>query len=331
MTSLAWNRIRSHRRILADRWVHLVAETPRLSAFWRDAHRLDRHALAGLDALLAALPTGESEPFRTFAGLLSQEALALQVPVDEVIRALLAFKPVVVEVLAGVPPSGGPSLEETIGGLDRLISAGIVEAIGRYERQHHRRAAVLQGQIEELRGRLRREGPVDPLTGLLTAEAFLAAVRREIARTRRFARTFTVGVIALEEPETIRAALGEDGLGHLIRRLADLLSRRTRQVDIRATLGGGRFGLLLPETPLEGAVRVAERLRREVEQGALADAHLPSLRRQTIGIGLACYPHDGEDHPTLVARAEEALARERARPSASRHARPTPESPIASV
>ncbi|MDR7521022.1 MAG: GGDEF domain-containing protein [Armatimonadota bacterium] len=311
MPSDAVERIRMHRRILGARWVQHVAHIPRASPMWRDVARMDRHMLAGMDALVDAATTGQVEAFGEFAGRLSQEAFALQVPLDEVIRALLQIKPVILDFLE--EGTAGRRLDvETVQLLNRLISVGVLEAIRRHERHRDRRALALQEQIDELRERLRRQVLVDPVTGLFNANSFAAAVRREVLRSRRFARTFTVGLVALDQEDELREALGEDGLRAVAIQLADSLTRSTRQVDVRAALGGGRFGLILPETSIDGAFVLAERLRQAIERSAFALPDHPYPMTQTVSIGLACFPRDGEDDQALLARAEEALARARA-------------------
>lgn len=311
MSADAMDYLRIHRRTLAARWARLAAEIPRAGPFWQDAPRSERHMLAGVDALVEAGTSGRVEPFQEFAGRLSQEAFALQVPVDEVIRALIGIKMIVLDLLDETRVSARPSVE-TVRVLDRLISVGILEAIRRHERQRDRRTLALQEQIDELRGRLRRQVLVDPVTGLFNANSFAIAVRRETVRGRRFTRTFSIGLVALDQDDEIREALGDEGLRALALQLADILTRTLRQVDFRAALGGARFGLILPETSLEGAFHLAERLRKNVEQSAFRMPDHPFPRTHTISIGLACYPRDGEDDQALLARAEEALARARA-------------------
>lgn len=310
MTSDVLNRIRSNRRTLAARWAGVLANLPRGGHLWRDVPRIERHTLAGMEALVETAASGQTNTFTEFAGRLSQEAFALQVSVDEVIRALISIKPIVLDFLSESPDPAGPSVE-TVRFLDRLVSLGVVEAIRRHERQRDRRMLALQGQIDELRDRLRRQELVDPITGLVNTNAFAAAVRRETARSRRFGRTFTIGLLALDKADDIREEMGDEGLRVLTLRLADILTHNTRQVDFRAALGGGRFGLILPETSLTGAISVAERLRKSVEASAFVITDQQSPQTHTVSIGLACYPRDGEDDQTLLARAEEALARAR--------------------
>jgi diguanylate cyclase (GGDEF)-like protein len=311
MDTDSFERVRTNRRMLAARWARQITDTPRASPLWRDGQRIDRHTMTGMEALVEAGVGGKAEPFVDFAGRLSQEAFALQIPLDEVIRALLAVKAVTLDFLTGGHDESGLDAG-TVAALNHLTSMGILEAIRRHERQRDRRALAAQEQIDELRERLRRQVLVDSLTGLFNANYFALAVRREGLRSYRFNRTFTIGLVALDQDDEIRELLGEEGLRAVTIQLADILTHATRQVDFRAALGGGRFGVILPETSLEGAFVLAERLRQAVEQSAFALPEHPFPMTQTVSIGLACFPRDGEDDQTLLARAEEALSRARA-------------------
>jgi diguanylate cyclase (GGDEF)-like protein len=311
MTPAALDRIRMHRRTLGSQWAAHAAEIPRGSPFWQDADRMDRHTLAGMDAVAEAATTGAAEPFAEFAAKLSQEAFALQVPLDEVIRMLLGVKLVVLDFLSEPPGERGPDID-TAQFLNRLISIGVIEAIRRHERQRDRRQLALQEQIDDVRSRLRHQVLVDPVTGLSNANSFAAAVRRELQRSRRFSRTFTIGLVTLDQDEEIREALGDEGVRAVTLQLADILLQSTRHVDVRAALGGGRFGIILPETSIDGAFMLAERLRHAVETATFALPDHPFPLTHTISVGLACYPRDGQDDQTLLARSEEALGRARA-------------------
>lgn len=305
----AIERIRAQRRALAAHWARQIAENPAVSASWGGQARLDPHMVSGIGALVEAITTDRVEPFADFAARLAQEAFALQVPVHEVIRVLLHVKPLLLELLAD--PALPPVDVETVRWLDRLISAGILEGIRRHEHQRDRRVIATQQQLEGLRDRLRRQMVVDGVTGLHNANYFAIAVRREVRRSRRFNRTFTLGLVALDQDDEIRESWGDEGLRAVTLHLADILTRATRQVDLRATLGSGRFGLILPETPLEGAFLLAERVRQAVEGGAFALPDHPYPMTPTVSIGLACFPMDAEDDRGLLARLEEALARAR--------------------
>jgi diguanylate cyclase len=309
MPPSALEHIRNHRRTLSARWAQRLMRG-RGAQTWRDPHRLDRATQQGMDAIVDAAVAARVDGFVDFAARFSHEAFAHQVPLDAVTHALLEVKPLVLAILEEGP--GAPGVDpDAVQFVNHVVSEGLVEAIRQHERQRERRALALQEQIEELREQLRRQDIVDPHTELYNANYFSVAVRQEVLRSRRFTRTFAIGLIALDQYEELRDALGEDGTRKAMPELARILTATTRQVDVRAYLGGGRFGVILPETTLDGALTLAERARQSVETQVFSDRGHPTLRTHTISSGLAAYPRDGDDDQTLLARAEEALARAR--------------------
>ena len=115
----------------------------------------------------------------------------------------------------------------------------------------------------------------------------------------------------LVSAKAVRESSGDEGLRAVTITLAGILTRSTRQVDVRAALGDVRFGLILPETPMEGALVLAERIRVAVEQHAFILPDRPSPLARTVSIGLAGFPRDAEDDRGLLARLHDALARAR--------------------
>jgi|GEM_PF-2800886 len=311
MNPVVLDLIRTRRRMLAAHWARDVAAAPMRGQIWQDGERIERQIQAGMDALAEAAATGQVEPFVEFAGRFSGEALALETPLEELIRALLEVKPVVLDFLAGSLPAGDQDAE-TDHFLNRLISAGILEVIQRYERQRSRRGLAVQGHLDELRERARRQIIVNSPTGLYSATYFATAVQREMIRSRRFKRTFAVALAAADQEEEVDNTLGSEATRSLAVHLANILTNETRTVDLRAALGSGRFGLILPETSLEGAFALAERIREAVERNLFIPPGHPYPLTITVSIGLACYPQDAATDQELIDRAEEALARAQA-------------------
>jgi len=264
-----------------------------------------------MDALAEAAAAGQVEPFIEFAGRFSGEALALETPLEEVIRALLEAKPTVLDLLSSDPAAGDQD-PDVVNFLNRLISSGILEVIQRYERQWSRRGLAVQGHLDELRERARHQIIVDSQTGLFKATHFATAAERELTRSRRFKRSFAVALVAVDQEEEIGDTLGSEADRALTVHLANILTNETRVVDLRAALGSGRFGLILPEASLEGAFALAERIRGSVERTLFVPPGHPYPLTLTVSIGLACYPQDADNSQELLERAEEALARARA-------------------
>src|SRR5690554_6823252 len=89
---------------------------------------------------------------------------------------------------------------------------------------------------------------------------------------------------------------------HVLHKLTQLVQRRLRKGDLFARWGGEEFALLLLDTPLEGARKLAERLRDDIERAAMPG---PGV---TVSIGLTAYQAE-DTARTLIQRADAALYR----------------------
>jgi diguanylate cyclase (GGDEF)-like protein len=86
-----------------------------------------------------------------------------------------------------------------------------------------------------------------------------------------------------------------------------LLLKNTRQVDVVARYGGEEIVLILPLTPKEPALLVAEKLRRTIEEAPLPGEQVLPSRKLTISLGVATYPGDATTSAGLVLSADRAL------------------------
>lgn len=103
-----------------------------------------------------------------------------------------------------------------------------------------------------------------------------------------------------------------DTRGHLagnvaLRRLARVLKRSVREVDVVARYGGEEFAILLPNTPKVGALRLAEKVRAAVARAGIGREEDGRGRGLTLSIGLACLPADASDAEGLIEKADRAL------------------------
>ncbi|HZR93265.1 MAG TPA: GGDEF domain-containing protein [Gaiellaceae bacterium] len=108
----------------------------------------------------------------------------------------------------------------------------------------------------------RAEAATDPLTGLANRRRFMAELESELARAARYERPLALILIDLDDFEAVNDRFGHAAGDGALRRLGELLRAGTREADVPARLGGEEFAVLLPESDLEGAIDVAERLRR---------------------------------------------------------------------
>lgn len=152
--------------------------------------------------------------------------------------------------------------------------------------------------------------PVRLAAALCNEAQFETQANQELLRVRVGGIKLSVVLVDVDRLGEINADLGREAGDAVLRALADVCQQYLRGNDLLARLGGDRLGLLLPETPLGGAERVANRL---VEALALVDVRLEDGRRVpfTVSVGAAEARASVEGVRGLRERAAEALDRAR--------------------
>lgn len=132
----------------------------------------------------------------------------------------------------------------------------------------------------------------DSLTGLPNRRHMVETVERELERTRRHRQPLSLLVLDIDHFKTVNDTHGHAAGDAVLCALADTCRGLLRVVDVPARMGGEEFVILLPQTPIAGAVEVAERLRRSVASMAvpLEGGDTVSI---TVSIGIAGTTEDG--------------------------------------
>lgn len=164
------------------------------------------------------------------------------------------------------------------------------------------RAALREKERQDL---LEKWATTDPLTGLMNRRHFFELADRELEQTRRSDRPLSFIMLDIDHFKQVN-----DEYGHLVGdcaiiALADLLKLQLRKVDFCGRYGGEEFVLCLPDTPLAGALEVAERIRLAV-LGIEVDTQKGSTLTISISLGIAENNHDASVEDILK-RADKAL------------------------
>lgn len=185
-------------------------------------------------------------------------------------------------------------LEETVAAQvqNRLAAEAAVKNLGDQLRTAEQRLGDATGPVMFDGGG--GEPLTDPTTGLFNQEYFLLALDSRVAAARRHLRPVAVAIL-----EVVAGPDGEDRPAADPLVVADALRETLRESDTATRLGGGRFGVVLEDTPEDGAVWTIERIRR-----CLAT----DRNDTTLWAGIACYPAHAFEVGALVERAETALA-----------------------
>jgi diguanylate cyclase (GGDEF)-like protein/putative nucleotidyltransferase with HDIG domain len=157
--------------------------------------------------------------------------------------------------------------------------------------------------------RLQEEARVDPKTGLYNARHFGRVFGDELARSIRYGHPLSVLMVDLDLLREINNSYGHLAGDAVICAVADVFRSELRHYDVAARFGGEEFSILLPETPVEKALEIAERIRHAVAERSVDVSTSSEPIHATISIGVASFPSDGADKNALVHQADLAVYR----------------------
>lgn len=153
--------------------------------------------------------------------------------------------------------------------------------------------AGLAIERNELQRRLEQQARRDELTGLPNRRVWNERLTLELARAGRHKSSLCLVILDLDHFKDYNDARGHQAGDELLHDVAGAWSQQVRETDLLARLGGEEFGLVLPQTPVDAARAITERLLRVMSASTTASA------------GLAQW--QGEDAEVLYRRADAAL------------------------
>jgi diguanylate cyclase (GGDEF)-like protein len=156
------------------------------------------------------------------------------------------------------------------------------------------RSLAIPGLVEATR--------IEPKTGLYNMRHFTSALSQELERARRFERPLALLMIDVDHLRDVNTSGGHLAGDRALKAVAGALRKATREYDVAARFGGDEFCVLLPETDLEGALVVAERIRALVEQ----EGAQPAI---TVSVGVAALRGGDITPDDLLALADRAAYR----------------------
>ncbi len=155
---------------------------------------------------------------------------------------------------------------------------------------------------------LRHYSDHDPLTGLLNRRGIEYRLRAEHRRLVRHGHPFALLSLDLDHFKRINDEHGHPVGDEVLRAFGEVLRRAGREADAAARVGGEEFWVLLPDTELDGALPLAERILHEVRSLRLPESPV----RITVSIGIAAAAARSESIEALMRRLDAALYRAKA-------------------
>jgi diguanylate cyclase (GGDEF)-like protein len=168
-------------------------------------------------------------------------------------------------------------------------------------RDSSRRAAPILASQREL-ARAEERAVADALTGLPNRRAAEETIRRMVAQAGRSLTPMGVILLDLDRFRVLNDLHGHSHGDKALAAVGRLLAGTIRASDFAARFGGEEFLLLLPETDRQGAMELAEKIRRQIER-----TELVQTGPITASFGVAGLPEDAVDPDELVRKADRAL------------------------
>lgn len=162
--------------------------------------------------------------------------------------------------------------------------------------------AQLNTELTEANRALAQAAVTDGLTGLKNHRAFQESLHSLVQMAERLRQPLSLIMLDIDYFKQFNDSFGHPAGDELLRQVARVLRDSARAYDVAARYGGEEFALLLPNTTLEQAVQVAERLRLAIQ--AIQNPH----RAVTASLGVAVYRF-GSAPATLLYEADAALYR----------------------
>ena len=152
---------------------------------------------------------------------------------------------------------------------------------------------------------LHRMATIDMLTNIPNRRHFLSLGRHEITRVGRSGQPLSLCMIDLDGFKAINDTYGHAAGDEVLKRIAVVMGQCIRTVDVCGRLGGEEFALVLPETGLDGARQVAERLREDVARTRFDIGNGVEIGI-TVSVGV-CQLGQNEPLDQILIRADKAL------------------------
>ncbi|MEH6616295.1 MAG: GGDEF domain-containing protein [Porticoccus sp.] len=153
--------------------------------------------------------------------------------------------------------------------------------------------------------RLYRQATIDPLTNLLNRRKLLESIFTARKKAEQLHQGLAILIFDLDRFKRVNDTYGHISGDKVLKSFAAILTKNLRSTDIIGRFGGEEFLVCLPDTPVEAALTLAERIRMACEQASVQTSNKDIISFTTcVGVTTA---EQGEDIEVLLERVDVAL------------------------
>ena len=154
---------------------------------------------------------------------------------------------------------------------------------------------------------LERLSVTDRLTELYNHGYLHQRLEQELERAARFGHTFSLIMLDIDDFKQFNDRFGHPSGDTVLRAVSAIIRQNLREIDVAARYGGEEFVIVLPETDTEGAVAVAERVRRSMAEYSHVPAEGLEPVVETVSLGVATYPGHARTSAGMIEAADRAM------------------------
>jgi len=154
---------------------------------------------------------------------------------------------------------------------------------------------------------------IDELTQLYNYRYFMKALEAEILRANRYNAPLSLLICDVDDFKYYNDINGHLSGNKALKKLAKIIKKSVRDVDIPSRYGGEEFAVILPETNKEGGYVISERMRKNTERSTFIKNGMQPLKKFSISGGVATLNVDAVTAKELITKADQALYRAKSR------------------
>jgi diguanylate cyclase (GGDEF)-like protein len=160
-------------------------------------------------------------------------------------------------------------------------------------------------EYRQLEHQLKDASQQDPLTGVANRRYFFERAADEFSRAQRFKRDLSLVMLDIDLFKKVNDRWGHDIGDRVIQSLCETINSILREVDLLARIGGEEFVVIVPDTNIDGAFQLAERLRQSVAASTIKEGE--ECITFTISAGVAAVSSEDMSIQETLKRADTAL------------------------
>jgi diguanylate cyclase (GGDEF)-like protein len=162
---------------------------------------------------------------------------------------------------------------------------------------------TLYPKIIAIEKELRQRASMDSLTSIYNRSKFDEILPRELQRAKRYGTSLSLIAFDIDHFKAVNDTFGHLLGDYALKTVVELARKTVRSVDSLARWGGEEFMIVLPDTELESAERLADRIKEKIEK-----YNFDTIGSLTVSFGVAQLK-DSDEEDTLIKRADDALYR----------------------